>query len=98
VSINNTILSKLNKKQQDYYLFLAKECLAGFSNAEDSFNIYRYASCNAWLFHSSEFFWKALTILSGNYFGRTHEASETDMRKISNDLLSNDKKSRYLVF
>jgi hypothetical protein len=92
VPINNNILSKLNKKQQDYYLFLAKECLAGFSNAEDSFNIYRYASCNAWLFHSSEFFWKALTILSGNYFERTHEASEADMRKISDDILSNHEK------
>ena len=87
------VLRKLNKNQQDYYLFLAKECLAGFSNAEDNFNIYRYASCNAWLFHSSEFFWKALTILSGNYFERTHEASEADMmQKISNDLLSNDDK------
>jgi hypothetical protein len=92
VPIKN-VLRKLNKNQQDYYLFLAKECLAGFSNAEDNFNIYRYASCNAWLFHSSEFFWKALTILSGNYFERTHEASEADMmQKISNDLLSNDDK------
>src|SRR5215831_6086145 len=58
-------LSQLSKPQQDYYIFLSKECFAAFSNAEDNFNIYRYASCNAWLFHSSEFFWKALTVLSG---------------------------------
>ena len=90
--INNNILSKLNKKQQDYYLFLTKECFAAFSNAEDNFNIYRHASCYAWLFRSSEFFLKALTILSGNYFERTHEASEVDMQKISNDVLSNDDK------
>jgi len=58
-------LSQLSKPEQDYYIFLAKECFAAFSNAEDNFNIYRYVSCNAWLFHSSEFFWKALTALSG---------------------------------
>ncbi len=87
-------LSKLSKPQQDYYIFLAKECFAGFSNAEDNFNIYRYASCNAWLFHSSEFFWKALTILSGNYFNRTHEASQTDIKKISSEILSDDDKIR----
>jgi len=89
---NNDILSKLNKKQQDYYLFLTKECFAGFSNAEDNFNIYHYASCYAWLFHSAEFFWKALTILSGNYFERKHEVSEADIQNISNDILSNDDK------
>ncbi|HYV52386.1 MAG TPA: hypothetical protein VE971_03745 [Candidatus Eisenbacteria bacterium] len=54
--------SQLSKPQQDYYIFLAKECFAAFSNTEDNFNIYRYASCNAW---SSELFWKALTALSG---------------------------------
>jgi hypothetical protein len=87
-------LSKLSKLQQYYYNFLAKECFAGFSNAEDNFNICRYASCNAWLFHSSEFFWKALTVLSGNYFNPTHEASQVDMKKISNEILSDDDKSR----
>lgn len=87
-------LSKLSKPQQDYYIFLAKECFAAFSNAEDNFNIYRYASCNAWLFHSSEFFWKALTVLSGNYFNPTHEASQVDMAKISSELLSDDDKIR----
>jgi hypothetical protein len=87
-------LSKLSKPQQDYYIFLAKECFAAFSNAEDNFNIYRYASCNAWLFHSSEFFWKALTVLSGNYFNPTHEASPVDMTKISNEILSDDDKIR----
>lgn len=87
-------LSKLSKPQQDYYIFLAKECFAGFSNAEDNFNIYRFASCNAWLFHSSEFFWKALTVLSGNYFNPTHEASQVDMRKISSEILSDDDKVR----
>jgi hypothetical protein len=87
-------LSKLSKPQQDYYIFLAKECFAAFSNAEDNFNIYRYASCNAWLFHSSEFFWKALTVLSGNYFNPTHEASQVDMTKISSEILSDDDKIR----
>src|SRR5690349_1977595 len=74
--IKQTTASKLSKQQQGYYIFLAKECFAGYSNAEDNFNIYRYASSNAWLFHSSEFFWKALTLLSGNYFNITHEASQ----------------------
>ena len=87
-------LSKLSKPQQYYYNFLVKECFAGFSNAEDNFNIYRYAPCNAWLFHSSEFFWKALTVLSGNYFNPTHEASQADMKKISSEILSNDDKSQ----
>ena len=88
-------LSKLSKPQQDYYIFLARECFAAFSNAEDNFNIYRYASCNAWLFHSSEFFWKALTVLSGNYFNPTHEASYADMKKISSDILSDDQSILY---
>ena len=87
-------LSQLSKPQQDYYIFLAKECFAAFSNAEDNFNIYRYASCNVWLFHSSEFFWKALTVLSGNYFNASHEASQADMKKISSEILSEDDKSR----
>jgi hypothetical protein len=87
-------LSKLSKPQQDYYIFLAKECFAAFSNAEDNFNIYRYASCNTWLFHSSEFFWKALTVLSGNYFNPTHEVSQVDMTKISSEILSDDDKIR----
>ena len=91
MSIKN-ILGKLSRDQQDYYLFLAKECFAAFSNAEDNFNIYRYASSSAWLFYSMEFFWKALTILSGNYFDLTHEASQADIKKIHNDLLSNDDK------
>ena len=81
----NKKLSKLSKLQQDYYIFLAKECFAGFSNAENDFNIFRYASCNAWLFHSSEFFWKALTVLSGSYFNPTHEASQADIKKISSE-------------
>jgi hypothetical protein len=80
VSIKN-ILGKLSRDQQDYYLFLAKECFAAFSSAEDNFNIYRYASSSAWLFYSMEFFWKALTILSGNYFDLTHEASQTDIKR-----------------
>jgi hypothetical protein len=87
-------LRQLSGPQQDYYIFLAKECFAGFSNAEDNFSIYRYASCNAWLFHSSEFFWKALTVLSGNYFNLTHEASQADMKKISSEILSDGDKSR----
>lgn len=88
------VLSKLSKQQQGYYIFLAKECFAGYSNAEDNFNIYRYASSNAWLFHSSEFFWKALTLLSGNYFNITHEASQRDMIKISSEILSDDDRIR----
>ncbi len=81
------ILSLLSKDQQEYYIFLAKECFSGFSNAEDNFNIYSYASCYAWLFHSSEFFWKALIILSGKHFEPRHEAYQDDIAKISKDLL-----------
>jgi hypothetical protein len=88
-------LSKLSKTQQDYYIFLAKECFAGF-DAEDNFNVYRYAACNSWLFHSSEFFWKALTVLSGSYFNLTHEASYVDMKKISNEILSDYDKNRVM--
>jgi hypothetical protein len=87
-------LSRLSGPQQDYYIFLAKECFTGFSNAEDNFTIYRYASCNAWLFHSSEFFWKALTVLSGSYFNLSHEASQADIKKISSEILSDDDKVR----
>ena len=86
------LLNRLTKDQQNYYIFLAKECFSGFSNAENNFNIYRYASCYAWLFHSSEFFWKALTVLSGNYFELKHEASQVDMTKISKEILSNEER------
>jgi hypothetical protein len=88
------LLNRLTKDQQNYYIFLAKECFSGFSNAENNFDIYRYASCYAWLFHSSEFFWKALTILSGNYFEPKHEASQVDMTKISKEVLSNEERIR----
>jgi hypothetical protein len=91
VSIKN-ILSKLSRNQQVYCLFLAKEAFAAFSNAEDNFNIYRYASGSTWLFHSLEFFWKALTIVSGNYFDLRHEASQADIKKLHNDLLTSDDK------
>ena len=37
---------------------------------------------------------KALTVLSGNYFNPTHGASQTDIKKISNEILSNDDKIR----
>jgi hypothetical protein len=37
------ILNKLSKDQQEYYIFLTKECFSGFSNAEDNFNVYRDA-------------------------------------------------------
>lgn len=76
-------MRKLGRDQQEYYKFLAKECFSGFSYSEDNFNIYRYASCNTWLFHSSKFFWKALTILSGKRFELKHEASQEDMAKLS---------------
>jgi hypothetical protein len=93
-----SILHNLTKDQQEYYIFLAKECFSGFSNAEDNFNIYRYSSCNAWLFHSSEFFCKALTILSGKLFEPRHEAYQEDMAKISKDLLSdNDRIMAYQI-
>jgi hypothetical protein len=86
------LLSNLATDQQEYYIFLAKECFAAFSNAEYNFNVYRHASCYAWLMHSSEFFWKSLTILSGNYFQLRHEASQADMNKISKALLSNEER------
>jgi hypothetical protein len=88
------VLRKLGRDQQEYYMFLAKECFSGFSNAEDNFSIYRYASCNTWLFHSSEFFWKALTILSGKRFELKHETSQEDMAKLSKDLLSDEERIR----
>jgi hypothetical protein len=91
------LLNKLSRDQQDYYTFLAKEYFSGFSNAEYNFNIYRYASCYTWLFHSSEFFCKALTILSGKLFELSHEASQEDMTKISKDLLSDDERIRAYV-
>jgi hypothetical protein len=87
------LLNKLRKDQQEYYIFLAKECFSGFSNAENNFNIYRYPECYTGLFQSAEFFWKALTILSDNYFDLKHEASQADMTKISKDLLSNDERT-----
>lgn len=82
------LLSGLTTDQQQYYIFLAK----AFSNAEYNFSIYRYAACYAWLMRSSEFFWKSLSILSGNYLELRHEASQTDMKKISKALLSNDER------
>ena len=88
------LLNNLRKDQQEYYIFLAKECFSGFSSAEYSFNLYHYPSCYAWLFHSSEFFWKSLTVLSNNYFDLKHEASEADIAKISSDLLSDDERIR----
>lgn len=88
------LLNNLRKDQQEYYIFLAKECFSGFSNAECSFNLYRYPSCYAWLFHSSEFFWKSLTVLSNNYFDLKHDASEADIAKISSDLISDDERIR----
>ena len=92
------ILNKLSKDQQGYYTFLAKECFSGLGNAEDNFNIYRYASCYAWLLRSTEFFWKALTILSGKHFEAGHEAHQEVMAKISNDLLSdNDRIMTYEI-
>jgi hypothetical protein len=87
------LLNKLRKDQQEYYIFLAKECFSGFSNAENNFNLYRYPACYTGLFRSAEFFWKALTILSGNYFDLKHEASQADITKISKDLLSNDERT-----
>jgi virulence-associated protein VapD len=92
------LLNNLRKVEQEYYIFLAKECFSGFSNAEYNFDIYRYLSCYAWLFHSSEFFWKSLIILSNSSFDPKHEASETDMAKISSDLLSeNERKKAYNI-
>ena len=86
------LLNNLRKNQQEYYIFLAKECFSAFSNAEYSFNVYRYPSCYGWLFHSSEFFWKSLIVLSNNYFEPKYDASEADMAKISSDLLSDDER------
>lgn len=86
------LLNSLRKDQQEYYIFLAKECFSGFRNAEYNLNVYSYHSCYTWLFHSLEFFWKSLIILSNNYFDPKHEVAETDMTKISSDLLSNDER------
>jgi hypothetical protein len=86
------LLNNLRNDQQEYYTFLARECFSGFRNAEHNLKVYNYYSCYAWLFYSSEFFWKSLTILSNNYFDPKHEASEADLAKISTDLLSNDER------
>jgi hypothetical protein len=86
------LLNKLRKNQKEYYLFLAKQCFSGFRNAEYNFSIYGYPSCYAYLLRSMEFFWKSLTVLSNNYFGPKHEASEADIAKISSDLLSEDER------
>lgn len=86
------LLKNLRKDQQEYYAFLIRECFSGFRNAEHNLKVYNYFSCYAWLFHSSEFFWKSLIILSNKYFDPKHEASEEDMAKISTDLLSNDER------
>lgn len=88
------LLKKLNKEQQDYYNFLAHECFAALSNAEDNFKINRFASCATSLFHSAEFFWKSLTILSGKYFETKHEPSQHDMAQISGDLLTSQEKTK----
>jgi len=86
------LLNNLKKDQQEYYLFLVRECFSGFRNAEYNLNVYSYPSCYAWLFHSLEFFWKSLTILSKSYFDPKHDESEADMAKISSDLLSDDER------
>jgi hypothetical protein len=86
------LLNNLRKDQQEYYIFLAKECFSGFRNAEYNFNVYSYPSCYAYLFRSIEFFWKSLTVLSNNYFDLKHEASEADIAKISSYLLSGDER------
>lgn len=85
------LLNNLKKDQQEY-LFLVRECFSGFRNAEYNLNVYSYPSCYAWLFHSLEFFWKSLTILSNSYFDPKHDESEADMAKISSDLLSDDER------
>jgi hypothetical protein len=90
--IPKRLLKNLKKDQQEYYVFLTRECFSGFRNAEHNLKVYNLFSCYVWLFHSSEFFWKSLTILSNNYFDPKHEASEVDMAKISTDLLSNDER------
>ena len=86
------LLNNLRKDQQEYYIFLAKECFSGFRNAEYNFNVYSYPSCYTYLFRSIEFFWKSLTVLSNNYFDLKHEASEADIAKISSYLLSGDER------
>jgi hypothetical protein len=86
------LLNNLRKNQREYYIFLAKECFSGFRNAEYNFNIYNYSTCYVCLFHSMEFFWKSLIILSNNYFGQKYEASKEDIAKISSDLLSEDER------
>lgn len=43
-------------------------------------------------FIPQNFFWKSLTVLSGNYFSLIHEASQADIKKISSDILSDDDK------
>jgi hypothetical protein len=90
--IPKRLLKNLRKDQQEYYVFLTRECFSGFRNAEHNLKVYNFFSCYVWLLHSSEFFWKSLTILSNNYFDPKHEASEVDMAKISTDLLSNDER------
>lgn len=81
------LLKKLDKDKQDYYNFLAHECFAGLSDAEDDLIACRFASSTARLFYSAEFFWKALITLSGRYFEKEHEITQDYMSRVSEDLI-----------
>ena len=86
------LLKKLDKDKQDYYNFLAHECFAGLSDAEDDFVAYRFASSAVRLFYSSEFFWKALITLSNKYLEKVHEITQVYMSQISEDLITGDER------
>ena len=77
------LLNKIEKDQQEYYIFLVKECFLGFSNAGYNFGVCIVIPLVMHGLFIPQFFWKSLTILSGNYFEPKHKASQADIAKIS---------------
>ena len=55
-------------EKKEYYRFLAGSSFSSLTIAEDYFNISDYNTSITAVFQASEFFWKALTILSGREF------------------------------
>jgi len=91
------LLKQSDPWRRDYYGYLVHQTFLELSAAEDFFEAQQFASSEAALFRSAEFFWKSLTILTpGQFFGKTHEADSNDIAKISSDILSTEEKSAVL--
>ncbi len=59
-----------------------------FTKGENDFLSHNFSAAEYSLYSSAEFFWKSLTVLSGQNFRRNHDADEKDMTKISKGILS----------